>query len=82
MLAVPFIPLWLVPEGWGWLLLGFVMFRLFDILKPWPIRWIDRQVHGGVGIMLDDVLAGVFAWLAMQLMVWGWANGLASSLDF
>jgi phosphatidylglycerophosphatase A len=74
------ITLWLVPEGWGWLLVGFLLFRLFDILKPWPISWIDRHVHGGVGIMLDDVLAGVFAWLAMQLLVWGWAAGLASGL--
>jgi phosphatidylglycerophosphatase A len=74
------ITLWLVPEGWGWLLVGFLLFRLFDILKPWPISWIDRHVHGGVGIMLDDVLAGVFAWLALQLLVWGWANGLASGL--
>ncbi len=61
------------------------MFRLFDILKPWPIRWIDRQVHGGVGIMLDDVLAGVFAWLGMQGLVWLVAerrggSGLASEL--
>jgi phosphatidylglycerophosphatase A len=64
------ITLWLVPEGWQWLLAGFLMFRFFDILKPWPIRWIDRHVHGGVGIMLDDVLAGVFAWLAMQGLVW------------
>jgi phosphatidylglycerophosphatase A len=52
------------------LLAGFLMFRFFDILKPWPIHWIDRHVHGGVGIMLDDVLAGVFAWLAMQGLVW------------
>jgi phosphatidylglycerophosphatase A len=64
------ITLWLVPEGWYWLLAGFLMFRFFDILKPWPIHWIDRHVHGGVGIMLDDVLAGVFAWLAMQGLVW------------
>jgi len=67
------ITLWLVPEGWQWLLLGFAMFRVMDILKPWPIHWIDRHVHGGVGIMLDDVLAGVFAWLAMQLLIWGLA---------
>lgn len=40
---------------------GFVAFRLFDILKPWPIRWVDRHVHGGFGIMLDDVLAAIFA---------------------
>ena len=65
------ITLWLVPAGWQWLLLGFVLFRLFDIVKPWPIRWIDRHVHGGVGIMLDDVLAGVFAWLSLQLVIHG-----------
>ncbi len=66
--------LWLVPEGWEWLLLGFLVFRFYDILKPWPIRWIDRHVHGGVGIMLDDLLAGGFAWLTMQLAVWAWAQ--------
>ena len=51
-------------------LLGFLMFRFFDILKPWPIRWIDRNLHGGLGIMLDDVLAGVFAWLAMHALLY------------
>ena len=49
------------PPGWLWIVVGFVLFRLFDILKPWPIRIIDRRVHGGIGIMLDDVLAAVFA---------------------
>ena len=70
------ITLWLVPEGWWWLLIGFVVFRIVDILKPWPISWVDRNVHGGVGIMLDDVLAGVFAWLVMQGLVWGWVHWL------
>jgi phosphatidylglycerophosphatase A len=55
------ITMWLVPFTWQAMVLGFILFRFFDILKPWPIRWIDRQVHGGLGIMLDDVLAGVFA---------------------
>lgn len=54
------------PSGWIWILVGFVLFRLFDILKPWPIRWVDRQVHGGLGIMLDDVLAGLMAWAVLQ----------------
>lgn len=54
------------PAGWQWLLLGFALFRLFDILKPWPIRWIDRHVHGGLGIMMDDVLAALLAWLLLQ----------------
>ncbi len=55
------------PPGWPWILLGFVLFRLFDILKPWPIRTIDRQVAGGFGIMLDDLLAGIYALLVMAL---------------
>jgi phosphatidylglycerophosphatase A len=63
------ITLWLVPADWYWLLLGLGLFRLFDTVKPWPIRWIDRQIHGGFGIMLDDVLAGIFAWLALQLII-------------
>lgn len=48
------------------LVLGFVLFRLFDIVKPFPIRWLDKRVPGGLGIMIDDVLAGVFAWIALQ----------------
>ena len=44
-----------------WIGAGFLLFRLFDIWKPWPIRWCDKYVHGGFGIMLDDVLAGAVA---------------------
>lgn len=47
---------------------AFVLFRIFDILKPWPIRWADTKVHGGLGIMLDDVLAGLMALAVMHLM--------------
>ncbi len=57
------------PAGWLWLLIGFVLFRFFDILKPWPISYLDRQVHGGLGIMLDDILAGVMAAICLQLLV-------------
>ena len=56
------------PPGWVWLLVGFLLFRFFDILKPWPIRWLDQKVAGGVGIMLDDLLAGVYAGLVMLLL--------------
>ncbi len=55
------ITLWFVSYSVQAMLWGFVLFRFFDILKPWPIRWIDKQVGGGLGIMLDDVLAAVFA---------------------
>lgn len=65
------LTMFLAPPGLFWLLSGFVLFRVFDIVKPWPIRWFDRHVHGGFGIMIDDVLAGVMAWMCLQLMaVW------------
>ncbi len=58
----------MAPEGWTGVLAGFVLFRLFDIWKPWPIGWVDKKVHGGLGIMLDDILAGlmviVVLWIA------------------
>ena len=62
-----FITMILAPQGWPWLVAGFALFRLFDIWKPWPIGWLDRRVGGGLGIMLDDVLAGVYGLLLMQL---------------
>lgn len=49
------------PPNWWWLLGGFVLFRFFDIVKPWPIREADHSLSGGLGIMLDDVIAGIFA---------------------
>ena len=54
------------PSGWQWIVAGFVLFRFFDIIKPWPIGWVDRRVHGGLGIMLDDVLAAILAWAVLQ----------------
>jgi phosphatidylglycerophosphatase A len=55
-----FISCWAIPLQWQWLAAAFVIFRFFDIVKPWPIREADHSLKGGVGIMLDDVLAGVF----------------------
>ncbi|WAR46464.1 phosphatidylglycerophosphatase A family protein [Methylomonas rapida] len=55
-----------LPFSWHSLLAGFVLFRLFDIVKPWPIKWLDKHVEGGLGIMMDDVLAGVFAALILR----------------
>lgn len=54
------------PHGWPWLVAGFVLFRLFDIVKPWPIRWLDRRVGGGFGVMLDDAAAALYAWGVLQ----------------
>ena len=57
----------LLPVTWAWWLAGFAIFRLFDILKPWPIRWLDRRVPGGLGIMLDDVVAALYAMLILSI---------------
>lgn len=59
-----------VPAEPAWIAAGFLLFRLFDILKPWPIRWLDRRVSGGFGIMVDDLLAGLFALIVIQLALW------------
>ena len=56
------------PLGWKWILLGFILFRLFDIWKPWPIRYVDKNIHGGFGMILDDVIAGIFSMILIQLI--------------
>lgn len=72
-----FVGYWLtmlaLPVSWVWALAGFVLFRFFDILKPWPIRWIDKKVEGGFGIMLDDVLAAIYAGGLLHLAYY-WLN--------
>jgi len=60
----------LVPVTWFWVLAGFAAFRLFDILKPFPIGYLDKKVHGGFGIMLDDVIASVYAAFVIQLVMY------------
>jgi phosphatidylglycerophosphatase A len=53
------------PVAW---LLGFILFRIFDVLKPFPVSWLDTHLHGGIGIMLDDVMAGIYALICLQLI--------------
>lgn len=64
-----FITMTAVPLDWKWVLAGFILFRFFDIVKPWPIKWIDSKVSGGLGIMLDDVLAGIFALIGLHFVM-------------
>jgi phosphatidylglycerophosphatase A len=64
-----FITMIAAPQGWQWIVLGFALFRLFDIWKPWPIHIVDQKVDGGVGIMMDDVIAGVYSLVVLQLIV-------------
>jgi phosphatidylglycerophosphatase A len=56
------------PPGWVWMATGFVLFRLFDIWKPWPIKIVDKSVPGGLGIMADDVIAATYGWLLMYII--------------
>lgn len=62
------ITMFLIPISWQSLVLGFVLFRLFDIFKPWPISYLDKHCHGGFGIMIDDIVAGIAAWACMMLI--------------
>jgi phosphatidylglycerophosphatase A len=55
---------------WWLLLAGFALFRLFDVWKPWPIRWMDRHLKGGMGVMVDDVAAGIFAAIVLALAMY------------
>lgn len=65
-----FITMIAAPAGWLWIGIGFVLFRIFDIIKPWPIHLLDKHVPDGLGIMIDDLMAGVYALICMQLLVW------------
>jgi phosphatidylglycerophosphatase A len=65
------ITMFMLPVSWQWMVAGFVLFRFFDILKPWPISWLDSQLKGGLGIMADDILAGLFALLILHTaLIW------------
>ncbi len=69
--SITFLPLIYIGQiSWLWALVGFALFRLFDIWKPWPINVIDRQVDGGFGIMLDDIIAGIWAALCILLYLY------------
>ena len=57
-----------VPLQWPWLLAAFILFRVFDILKPWPIRQLDKKVSGGFGIMIDDVVAALFTVIILAVL--------------
>jgi|SRR5712671_2059096 len=63
--AITMLP---VPLTWYWLISGFLLFRFFDIVKPWPIREADHSLKGGLGIMLDDIIAGVFAGVVLYAL--------------
>lgn len=59
-----------VPFRWKWWLAAFVLFRVFDAVKPWPIKWLDARIHGGLGIMLDDIIAAFFTLFVLNAVMW------------
>ena len=59
----------MVPFSFQWAIVGFVLFRFFDILKPFPISWLDKKVGGGFGIMIDDIVAGIVSSVCLQLLI-------------
>ncbi len=73
-----FVGQWLVllavPVSWAGWLAAFFLFRFFDIVKPWPVKSADQHIHGGWGVMLDDMLAAVYAVLILQLLQHQWPD--------
>ncbi len=66
------VAMFAAPIGWEYVVAGFVLFRLFDIWKPFPIRALEQRTHGGFGIMIDDILAGVYALAVMRIIARFW----------
>ncbi len=64
------VTMYAAPHGLAWIIAGFLLFRLFDIWKPWPIRYIDEHASGGIGIILDDVLAGIYSLIILRIIAW------------
>ncbi|QTH70914.1 phosphatidylglycerophosphatase A family protein [Pseudoalteromonas xiamenensis] len=64
-----YITMMFAPINWLTLLVGFLLFRFFDIAKPGPIRTLDRKLQGGFGIMADDILAGIFSLICLQALI-------------
>lgn len=67
-LWIALAPLLLLPLDWLWICAAFILFRIFDIAKPWPVSWADRNLAGGLGVMLDDALAGAYAAAVLLLL--------------
>ena len=78
-----FVGMWITlmalpTNDWQWVAAGFVIFRILDMWKPWPIRWFDRNVHGGMGIMIDDIVAGVISAGILYFIGHHWPLGILS----
>lgn len=70
------ITLAFIPVSWSGALAGFVLFRIFDVVKPWPARSLER-LHGGLGVMADDAMAAIYANLSLRFLLWMWPAWIA-----
>jgi len=68
------IVLFAIPSGWMWTVLAFALFRLFDITKPFPIRQLEQRYDNGFGVMIDDVMAAIYAALTWRILFWLFAS--------
>lgn len=64
------VTMFAAPHGIKWIIIGFILFRLFDIVKPQPIKYIDEKFTGGVGMISDDVMAGIYSMIIIQILAW------------
>jgi phosphatidylglycerophosphatase A len=64
------VTMFAAPSGLLWVMLGFILFRIFDILKPWPIRFMDEKIKGGFGMVIDDVMAGIYSLIILRILSW------------
>ncbi len=64
------VAMFLLPRRWRWIAAGFVLFRVFDVWKPFPIRAVDQGLGGGLGIMADDLIAGLYTLTALHFVLW------------
>jgi len=65
-----FVTLFLIPLSWTGIVAGFILFRIFDIIKPFPVGFIDKKIKGGAGIVLDDIMAGVYANVCLRIILY------------
>jgi phosphatidylglycerophosphatase A len=64
------VTMFAAPRGWIWIILGFILFRFFDITKFWPIKATEEKLSGGLAVMLDDIVAALYALFVLQSLVW------------
>lgn len=58
-----------IPKVWYYIFIGFILFRIFDVWKPWPISWLEKNIIGGLGVMIDDIVAALYSWIILIFII-------------